>query len=297
MVSTRMARPSPASTCLWSAGITYHGAHSRRRRGDRVLVRLHVRRPSGARSATSPALNFHCLFGLSSRAMKRRFCSAFETCRKNLTTLRAVAVEVALEGVEVVVALGPEGRPAVAGGQLLLVEPLGVDLQRDDLLVVRAVEDADAARARARPCEIRHRNVWSSSSLDGCLNDTTCTPCGLTPDMTCSIVESLPAASIAWNTTSSGVRVARPQQLLGVLELARCLRRAPAWRRRRASWLERSSYSPPPVQLVSRPAEVGGGARRDAQRRRWTRWPRRALSIDVPVRCSRRARGARRGGR
>jgi hypothetical protein len=42
-----------------------------------------------------------------------------------------------------------------------------------------------------------------SSSLDGCLNERTLTPCGVTPDMTCSIVESLPAASSAWNTTSS----------------------------------------------------------------------------------------------
>ena len=28
-------------------------------------------------------------------------------------------------------------------------------------------------------------------------------PCGFTPDMTCLIVPSLPAASIAWKTTSS----------------------------------------------------------------------------------------------
>ncbi len=49
---------------------------------------------------------------------------------------------------------------------------------------------------------MRHRNVWSSSSLDGCLNETTCTPWGFTPDMTCSMVESLPAASMAWNTMS-----------------------------------------------------------------------------------------------
>jgi len=38
-----------------------------------------------ARTATSAALNFHNLAGWSRRAMKRRFCSAFETWRKNLT--------------------------------------------------------------------------------------------------------------------------------------------------------------------------------------------------------------------
>ena len=50
---------------------------------------------------------------------------------------------------------------------------------------------------------MRHRKSWSSSSADGCLNETTWTPCGLTPDITCSIAPSLPAASIAWKTTSS----------------------------------------------------------------------------------------------
>ena len=49
--------------------------------------------------------------------------------------------------------------------------------------------------------DVRHRKVWSSSSLDGFLNETTSTPWGFTPDMTCLIVESLPAASIAWNTS------------------------------------------------------------------------------------------------
>ena len=51
--------------------------------------------------------------------------------------------------------------------------------------------------------EMRQRKSWSSSSADGFLNETTCTPCGFTPDMTCSIAESLPAASIAWRTTST----------------------------------------------------------------------------------------------
>ena len=51
--------------------------------------------------------------------------------------------------------------------------------------------------------EIRHRKSWPSSSDDGCLNETTCTPCGFTPCITCLITESLPAASIACRTTSS----------------------------------------------------------------------------------------------
>ncbi len=48
---------------------------------------------------------------------------------------------------------------------------------------------------------MRQRKSWSSSSDEGCLNETTWTPCGLTPVMTCSIALSFPAASIAWRTT------------------------------------------------------------------------------------------------
>jgi hypothetical protein len=65
-------------TGLWSAGITYQGAHG---------VEVAVTASSNAcmyssqcdRSATSDALNFHSLPGVSSRAMNLRFCSSFET--------------------------------------------------------------------------------------------------------------------------------------------------------------------------------------------------------------------------
>jgi hypothetical protein len=54
----------------------------------------------------------------------------------------------ALECVDVLVALLPEGLVGIAWRQTLRLEPLGVNLERDDLLVVRAVEDADAAALR-----------------------------------------------------------------------------------------------------------------------------------------------------
>ena len=54
-----------------------------------------------------------------------------------------------------------------------------------------------------RAFEIRQRKSWSSSSEDGALKETTWTPCGLTPVITCSIALSFPAASIACRTTSS----------------------------------------------------------------------------------------------
>ena len=45
------------------------------------------------------------------------------------------------------------------------------------------------------------------------MNEATWQPCGLTPDMTCLIVLSLPAASMAWKTSSSD------QRFLGVKDV------------------------------------------------------------------------------
>ena len=43
---------------------------------------------------------------------------------------------------------------------------------------------------------LRHRKSWSSSWVDGCLNDVTSQPCGLTPSKMLLIALSLPAASM-----------------------------------------------------------------------------------------------------
>src|SRR5262249_59920558 len=64
---------------------------------------------------------------------------------EELHDLRPVPVEVALEGVDVLVALLPELLVSLAGREALRLEPLRVHLQSDDLLVVRPVEDADSA--------------------------------------------------------------------------------------------------------------------------------------------------------
>ncbi len=54
--------------------------------------------------------------------------------------------------------------------------------------------------------EQRQRKSWSRSSGDGALNEKTWHPCGLTPDMTCLIAPSFPAASIAWKMRSNPQR-------------------------------------------------------------------------------------------
>ena len=53
---------------------------------------------------------------------------------------------------------------------------------------------------------LRQRKSWSSSLVDGCLNDVTSQPCGLTPSNTLLIAESLPAASMPWKISSSDQR-------------------------------------------------------------------------------------------
>ena len=71
-----------------------------------------------------------------------------------------------------------------------------------DLFVVGAVEDPDPPPFGSALLQ-RHRKSWLRSSADGCLKATTWHPCGLTPDITCLMVPSLPAASMAWSTTST----------------------------------------------------------------------------------------------
>ena len=71
------------ATHLWSAGMTYQGAHLVLV-ADRQSEYAFMYRPQCARSARSAAENFQCLSGRWSRSRNRRFCSPFETFRKNL---------------------------------------------------------------------------------------------------------------------------------------------------------------------------------------------------------------------
>ena len=157
----------------------------------------------------------------------------------------------------------------------------------------------------------RHRKSWSSSSLDGALNEWTWQPCGLTPDITCLMAPSLPAASIAWNTLlvaplgigpagspprrhpgrrrgALGVRVPaaghhrHPRPILAVV-----LQVAPA-----ASGLPPSFADPSGLRLHRRLHARRGDVRAPtgSPGRRSRRW-RRASSVRAPA----RARGLRRG--
>ena len=53
---------------------------------------------------------------------------------------------------------------------------------------------------------LRHMKSWSSSWVDGCLNEVTSQPCGLTPSNMLLMALSLPAASMPWKISSSDQR-------------------------------------------------------------------------------------------
>ena len=50
---------------------------------------------------------------------------------------------------------------------------------------------------------VRQRKSCASSAVLGCLKLKTWQPCGFTPDITCLMALSLPAASMAWKISSS----------------------------------------------------------------------------------------------
>jgi hypothetical protein len=88
-----------------------------------------------------------------------------------------------------------------------------VDPHDERLLVVAAVEDPDSTpfgqSPGAAPEEVVVELLLAgllSSSLLGCLKEKTWQPAGFTPLITARIVPSLPAASIAWNTSSTAWR-------------------------------------------------------------------------------------------
>jgi hypothetical protein len=148
-VWTRICATSACVTHQWSAGMTYQGAHG---------VEVAVSASSKARSAyviieVSPLgdvgrVELPFLAGAVESRDEPLLLDRLRDVQEELDDLRAVAVEVALEGIDVLVALLPERLVSLAGREALRREPLRMHLQRDDLLVVRAVEDADASPPR-----------------------------------------------------------------------------------------------------------------------------------------------------
>ena len=75
-----------------------------------------------------------------------------------------------------------------------------MDPHDEDVLVVGAVEDADPP-ALGQGLDASPQVIVVELLGEGCLKLVTWQPCGFTPDMTCRIVPSFPAASIAWKIT------------------------------------------------------------------------------------------------
>ena len=97
------------------------------------------------RSATSPISNFQRLAGSSSRARKRWRCSSFETCRKNLRTSTPLRARWRSKSRMLLKRSSQMSLPTSAFGSRWRARHLRVHAHHQHLLVVRAVEDADAA--------------------------------------------------------------------------------------------------------------------------------------------------------
>ena len=216
-----------------------------------------------ARSVTSLALNFHVLSGLSSRARKRFFCSALDTCRNSFTTLVPLRSRWCSQALRSSWRAAQKSGPRSSPGRACFSSHSGCTCSAMTSSYCERLKIPMRPRSGAF-FWMRQRNVWSSSSLEGPLNDTTDTPCGFTPVMTCSIVESLPAASIAWNTTRiEWVSLAHRSSCASLSRLI------PRWRTSLAvalsSSFERDSNSPTPSHSGGPSVEAGAGAWGDAQ--------------------------------
>ena len=151
-------------------------------------------------------------------------CSSLRDVEEELEHDAAVARPVLLGLADRVVPLLPQLAEIVGPArQPLCSEVLGVDPHDEHLLVVAAVPHADPAALGQRSCCTRHRKSWSSSSAVGALNANTWHPTGFTPDITARIVPSLPAASSAWNTSSTLYRSWAYSLLLELRELVDAL--------------------------------------------------------------------------
>ena len=126
-----------------------------------------------------------------------------------------------------------------------------------------------------RHFDVRHRKSWSSSSADGALKEKTWQPCGLTPDITCLIVPSLPAASIAWKISST-----RPA-VLGVELLLQLGQTGDVFRERGPGLLLLETEGVLRVDAAQLEALAGGEAQRESIRRSMLSWF--DFAIDIPA--------------
>ena len=96
MVSTTMAAAIACITCLWSAGITYHGAQSVDVAVMASLVGLHVLVPVGPLGHVG-RVELPLLVGVVEAGDEAPLLLRLGHVEEELHDLRAVAVEVALE--------------------------------------------------------------------------------------------------------------------------------------------------------------------------------------------------------
>ena len=132
-------------THLWSAGMTHHGAHD-------VLVCCSIFSKASwysdqcLRSSRSPKENFQFFSGVLEPLQEPLPLLLLRDVEEELQDERAVADEVALELVDVVVSATPERFAAILAWKL--AQQFRMDPHHEDVLVVRAVEDPDPSPFR-----------------------------------------------------------------------------------------------------------------------------------------------------
>ena len=174
MVSATMAATIACITCFRSAGITNHGAQSVEVAVIACFERVHVVVPQGA-FRDVVGVELPQLVGIVETSDEPALLLVLRHVQEELHDLRAGVVEVAFEGIDVLEPLAPEAVPAIARGQALSVQPLGMNPKRNDLFVVRAVEDADPSPLRQRLRDAP-QEVVVELSLEGALKEATSTP-------------------------------------------------------------------------------------------------------------------------
>ena len=123
--------------------------------------------------------------------------------QEELHDARTASVQVGLVVTDRAQPVVPEiTRLDAAFGQALRGEVLRMHAHHQHFLVVRTVEDADPAPLRQPQRGAPEEIVVELLGL-GCLKLETWQPSGFTPDSTCLMAPSLPAASMAWKISSS----------------------------------------------------------------------------------------------
>jgi len=147
MARVKMLDTNTRATALVPDGITYHGAHFVLAAVNASFVGAHVIAPKLA-FVQVLRRKFPVLIGILQPLQKSLLLLFFRHMQEELQNDRAVPRQMALEGVDVVVAFLPDLFRHQRFRQLLLSQILRMNLHYQNLLIVGPVENGDLAACR-----------------------------------------------------------------------------------------------------------------------------------------------------